>query len=221
MQEAVKFQVEHLGASWKDGDVVVSNHPQAGGSHLPDITVITPVFNEGKIVFFVASRGHHADIGGISPGSMPPFSKRLAQEGARIVSFKLVTREPQTGRAKFDEAGITAVLNSPALVAVGPDEPACVGTRNLDQNLSDLRAQVAANQKGIKLMHELIDQHSIEIVQRYMYYIQQNAEEAVREMLCEISRARGLPEVGTLSAEDFMVRTTTRKQRGCLRGNKS
>lgn len=75
----------------KDGDVLVSNHPQlAGGSHLPDITVITPVFSHGEIVFFVASRGHHADIGGISPGSMPPHSKSLLDEGASIVSFKLV-----------------------------------------------------------------------------------------------------------------------------------
>ena len=73
------------------GDVLASNHPQlAGGSHLPDITVITPVFSEGKIVFFVASRGHHADVGGITPGSMPPNSHSLVEEGAAILSFKLV-----------------------------------------------------------------------------------------------------------------------------------
>jgi N-methylhydantoinase B/oxoprolinase/acetone carboxylase alpha subunit len=75
----------------QEGDVLLSNHPQlAGGSHLPDITVITPVFNAGRVVFFVASRGHHADIGGISPGSMPPNSKLLVEEGAAVVSFKLV-----------------------------------------------------------------------------------------------------------------------------------
>jgi 5-oxoprolinase (ATP-hydrolysing) len=75
----------------QEGDVLLSNHPQlAGGSHLPDITVITPVFNRGRVVFFVASRGHHADIGGISPGSMPPNSKLLLEEGAAVVSFKLV-----------------------------------------------------------------------------------------------------------------------------------
>lgn len=75
----------------EEGDVLVTNHPQlAGGSHLPDITVITPVFNEGKIVFFVASRGHHADVGGITPGSMPPHSHCLAEEGAAILSFKVV-----------------------------------------------------------------------------------------------------------------------------------
>lgn len=74
-----------------EGDVLVSNHPQlAGGSHLPDITVITPVFDEGKIVFFVASRGHHADVGGITPGSMPPHSHSLVEEGAAILSYKVV-----------------------------------------------------------------------------------------------------------------------------------
>ncbi len=75
----------------RDGDVLASNHPQlAGGSHLPDITVITPVFNSGRVEFFVASRGHHADVGGITPGSMPPNSRRLVEEGAAILSFKLV-----------------------------------------------------------------------------------------------------------------------------------
>jgi len=92
------------------GDVLVSNHPAAGGSHLPDITVITPVFREGfpAPLFWVASRGHHADIGGITPGSMPPNSTSLSQEGAAIVSFTLV----RDGR--FDEEGITAILTSPA-----------------------------------------------------------------------------------------------------------
>lgn len=79
MQEAVKWQKEFLGQNLKNGDVLLTNHPCAGGSHLPDITIITPVFCEGEIVFFVASRGHHADIGGISAGSIPPFSKELYQ----------------------------------------------------------------------------------------------------------------------------------------------
>ena len=205
MQEAVKFQLGHLGASWTEGQVIVSNHPQAGGSHLPDITVITPVFSGGRKVFFVASRGHHADIGGISPGSMPPFSKRLYQEGARIVSFKLVAPDPRhPGHSLFDEKGITEVLQSPGRVKTGPDEPKCVGTRALSDNCADLRAQVAANQKGIKLMEELIAQYSLEVVQQYMKYIQANAEEAVREMLRDISTKRGLREVDTLEAEDFM-----------------
>lgn len=201
----MKFQLKHLGDSWTEGQVIVSNHPQAGGSHLPDITVITPVFSGGRKVFFVASRGHHADIGGISPGSMPPFSKRLYQEGARIVSFKLVSRDPEhPDQSLFDEKGFTALLQSPGLIQTGPDEPKCVGTRCLSDNLADGRAQVAANQKGIKLMEELIAQYSLPVVQQYMTYIQVNAEEAVREMLRDISSKRGLAEVDTLVAEDFL-----------------
>lgn len=114
MQAAVRYQVDHWGSHGgiKEGDVLVSNHPQkAGGSHLPDITVITPVFHEGEILFFVASRGHHADIGGISPGSMPPHSKSLEDEGAMIVAFKLVVG------GRFMEEGITEILNSPGKVS--------------------------------------------------------------------------------------------------------
>ena len=135
----------HWGSDLRDGDVLVSNHPQlAGGSHLPDITVISPVFDaSGKsIVFFVASRGHHADIGGIAPGSMPPHSKRLAEEGAAIVAFKLV-RE-----GRFDEEGITELLLAPGSNGV----PGCAPCRNVRDVLSDLRAQVAANHTGIGLV---------------------------------------------------------------------
>jgi 5-oxoprolinase (ATP-hydrolysing) len=92
MSEAVKAQIGICGDFPRPGDVLVSNHPKAGGSHLPDITVITPVFDHQNIIFWVASRGHHADIGGISPGSMPPDSRLLWQEGACIQSFKLVTK---------------------------------------------------------------------------------------------------------------------------------
>ena len=192
MQEAVRYQVRLLGDEWRDGDVVLSNHPQAGGSHLPDITVITPVFRDGVKVFFVASRGHHADIGGISAGSMPPFSKHLYEEGAAVASFKLVKG------GLFDEAGITAILQAPASL------PLCSGTRNLSDNLSDLRAQVAANQRGIRLMGELIDQYGLTVVQAYMKHIQDNAEVAVREMLTDLSTRLGLREVDTLHASDFM-----------------
>lgn len=118
MQQAVKFQIKHLGSDIKEGDVIVSNHPMAGGSHLPDITVITPVFNDGKIVFFVASRGHHADIGGIAPGSMPPHSKELFEEGAKIKSFKLVKN------GIFQEKEITKIL-----VDEPSKYPGCSGSR--------------------------------------------------------------------------------------------
>lgn len=178
MQEAVQYQLRFRGDTLKHGDVLLSNHPQAGGSHLPDLTVITPVFDKGsaKPVFFVASRGHHADIGGITPGSMPPHSTSLAQEGAAFKSFLLVEND------EFQEEAVSRHLCTPS-PAVGS-----VGTRNLSDNISDLKAQVAANHKGIQLVTELISVYGLHVVQSYMNYIQQNAELAVRDMLKEIAR---------------------------------
>jgi len=193
MQEAVRFQRDHWGDDLRDGDVLVSNHPQlAGGSHLPDITVITPVFHGGRVVFWVASRGHHADIGGVAPGSMPPQSQHLWQEGAAIVALKLVRD------GAFQEAAITEALGAPAA------HPGCSGSRNVRDNISDLKAQAAANRKGIALVRELIEEYGLEVVQAYMGHIQANAEEAVRAMLVRFSKRVGLPEVGTVSASDFM-----------------
>uniref|UniRef100_A0A8C0GYP2 5-oxoprolinase, ATP-hydrolysing n=1 Tax=Chelonoidis abingdonii TaxID=106734 RepID=A0A8C0GYP2_CHEAB len=173
MQETVQFQIRNLRADLNEGDVILSNHPCAGGSHLPDLTVITPVFWPGvpRPVFFVASRGHHADIGGITPGSMPPHSKVLQEEGAIFVSFKLVKD------GVFQEEAVSEALMAPGCI------PGSSGTRNLQDNLSDLRAQVAANQKGIQLVSELIGLYGLEVVQSYMAHIQANAEVAVRDML--------------------------------------
>ena len=177
MQETIQYQIKIRGDTLKDGDVLLSNHPQAGGSHLPDLTVITPVFypNNNRPVFFVASRGHHADIGGITPGSMPPHSKSLAEEGAAFKSFLLVNG------GDFDEEGIVKELSTPT------NAPGATGTRNLSDNLSDLKAQIAANHKGIQLVRELIDCYSLKVVQAFMNYIQQNASDCVRDMLKEIS----------------------------------
>lgn len=195
MQETVQFQMKNVGDQLKDGDVLLSNHPTAGGSHLPDLTVITPVFyrNSKKPVFFVASRGHHADIGGSTPGSMPPNSKSIFEEGAVFKSFFLVRD------GKFMEEEVTAAFNEPA------KHENCSGTRNLHDNLSDLRAQVAANHKGIKLVCELIDEYSLETVEAYMQHIQNNAEIAVRNMLKEIAeRYASSSNTCTLKAEDKM-----------------
>uniref|UniRef100_A0A8P0TI97 5-oxoprolinase, ATP-hydrolysing n=1 Tax=Canis lupus familiaris TaxID=9615 RepID=A0A8P0TI97_CANLF len=214
MQETVQFQIQHLGADLHPGDVLLSNHPSAGGSHLPDLTVITPVFWPGQTrpVFYVASRGHHADIGGITPGSMPPHSTTLQQEGAVFLSFKLV----QGG--VFQEDAVTEALRAPGKI------PGCSGTRNLHDNLSDLRAQVAANQKGIQLVGELIGQYGLDVVQAYMGHIQANAELAVRDMLRAFGssrQARGLPL--EVSAEDHMddgspirLRVQINLSQGCL-----
>ncbi|XP_044309191.1 5-oxoprolinase [Varanus komodoensis] len=195
MQEAVQFQIRSLGADLHPGDVLLSNHPCAGGSHLPDLTVITPVFWPGaaRPVFFVASRGHHADIGGITPGSMPPHSRCLQEEGATFISFKLVKG------GVFQEEAVTEALLAPGRL------PGSSGTRNLQDNLSDLRAQVAANQKGIQLVSKLIGQYGLEVVQAYMAHIQANAEVAVREMLKDFATRRG--QAGcplVVEAEDFM-----------------
>jgi len=184
MQSAVRFQVEYWNSEGregiKEGEVLVSNHPQlAGGSHLPDITVITPVFHEGKVIFFVASRGHHADIGGIAPGSMPPHSKCLEDEGAMIVAFKLVRD------GKFQEEGITEILHSPGKIKGN------FGTRNLRDNLSDLRAQVAANNSGIRLLTELVREYGLVQVEAYMHFIQKNAEQSVRNMLKSFAAEHG------------------------------
>jgi 5-oxoprolinase (ATP-hydrolysing) len=182
MQSAVRFQVEYWQSRGgiQEGDVLVSNHPQlAGGSHLPDITVITPVFHEGEIIFFVASRGHHADIGGIAPGSMPPHSKNLEDEGAMIIAFKLVEH------GQFQEKGITEILQAPGKL------PGNSGTRNLRDNLSDLRAQVAANNSGIRLLKQLVGEYGLKTVDAYMRFIQQNAEVAVRDMLKNFAAKNG------------------------------
>ncbi|CAF1236260.1 unnamed protein product [Adineta steineri] len=174
MQEAVQYQMRSIGHELRDGDVILSNHPAAGGTHLPDFTVITPVFhkeNKDKPVFFVASRGHHADIGGLTPGSMPPNSTSLLQEGAQFISFKIVEQ------GKFKEKEVTDRLNEPGKLEN------CSGTRTLTHNIADLKAQIAANLKGVKLVQELIDIYSLKVVQAYMGYIQDNAETAVKDLL--------------------------------------
>ncbi|RLV96077.1 hypothetical protein JA1_000578 [Spathaspora sp. JA1] len=175
---AMSFAVQSQIEIWKDrglkpGDVLVSNHPQAGGSHLPDITVITPVLNsENKAIFWTASRGHHADIGSISAGSMPPNSKTIYDEGASIVSFKLCNQ------GVFDEAGITRILyDEPSKYPGGS------GTRTLSDNISDLKAQVSANYKGITLLEKLVTEFSYDIIDLYMRGIQSTAEVAVRNLL--------------------------------------
>ncbi|KAF8013717.1 hypothetical protein BT93_I1550 [Corymbia citriodora subsp. variegata] len=202
MSSTVRWQLEYWGNNLSEGDVLVTNHPSSGGSHLPDITVITPVFDEGKLVFFVASRGHHAEIGGITPGSMPPFSKSIYEEGAAIKAFKLVEK------GIFQEEGIVKLLCFPSSDESEHNIP---GTRRLQDNLSDLHAQVAANQRGIILIKELIEQYGLDTVQAYMMYVQNNAEEAVREMLKSVaakvssqSNHTGSSNSVTIVEEDYM-----------------
>jgi 5-oxoprolinase (ATP-hydrolysing) len=190
MSTCVRTQAEIWKGKLKKGDVIVSNHPQYGGTHLPDITVVTPAFSGDKMIFYVASRAHHADIGGILPGSMPPHSRELYQEGAAIKSEKLVSE------GDFDEKRITELLHTePA------QYPGCSGTRCLPDNLNDLKAQIAANQKGINLISTLIEDYGEDVVQFYMMNIQNNAELSVRNLLKDVSKRF---EGRDLSAIDYM-----------------
>ncbi|WP_455386193.1 hydantoinase B/oxoprolinase family protein, partial [Acidihalobacter prosperus] len=152
----------------RPGDVYALNDPYHGGTHLPDITVVTPVFDErsGQVLFYVGSRGHHADVGGRTPGSMPADSRTLAEEGVLLDNFKLV------------EGG---VLREAELCEVLADGRWPV--RNPEQNLADLRAQVAANEKGVQVLRQMVAHFGLDTVQAYMRHVQDNAEESVRRAI--------------------------------------
>jgi 5-oxoprolinase (ATP-hydrolysing) len=164
MSSTVSWQLNHLKDDLHDGDVIVTNHPCSGGSHLPDITVVTPVFSNNTLEFLVASRGHHADVGGATPGSMPPFSTKLSEEGVAIESFKILKR------GTYDEEGLVQILKAGK-------------ARKIEDNLNDLRAQVAANARGIQLIRELMRDAGTNETREYMRFCQINAELAVRETL--------------------------------------
>ncbi|MBD1850178.1 hydantoinase B/oxoprolinase family protein [Leptolyngbya sp. FACHB-711] len=167
MSESVQSLMTAKGNRLKPGDVYVQNNPYNGGTHLPDITVITPVFLETNTPqFYVASRGHHADIGGITPGSMPPHSQTIEQEGILIDNFLLVEQ------GQFREAEMRQLLNTEAYPA-----------RNPDQNIADLQAQVAANERGVQELRRMVSHYGLETVQTYMQFVQDNAAEAVRRVL--------------------------------------
>ncbi|KAI1365725.1 hydantoinase B/oxoprolinase [Xylaria arbuscula] len=192
MSTCVRTQAKIWEGRLKKGDVIISNHPSYGGTHLPDITLLMPAFDEKgeRILFYAASRAHHADIGGITAGSMPPQSRELYQEGAAIKSEKIVSE------GKFNEERITQLLyKEPA------QYPGCSGTRCLADNINDLRAQVSANQKGISLIENLIEEYGEETVQFYMVNIQDNAEQCVRRLLKEVYKKF---EGKDLSSVDYM-----------------
>ncbi|ESA42416.1 hypothetical protein GE21DRAFT_7148 [Neurospora crassa] len=192
MSTCVRRQAEIWKGKLRKGDVLMTNHPSYGGTHLPDVTLIMPAFNEAgdKILFYAASRAHHADIGGITAGSMPPHSRELYQEGAAVKSEKLVSE------GKFNEDRVIELFHKePA------QYPGCSGTRCLADNMSDLRAQVSANQKGISLIETLIAEYGEDTVQFYMVAIQNNAEQQVRNLLRTVhKRFQGRD----LSAIDYM-----------------
>ncbi|WP_329304867.1 hydantoinase B/oxoprolinase family protein [Streptomyces anulatus] len=172
MGESIKEVLRRNEGSLRPGDVYAVNDPYHGGTHLPDVTVVTPVFDEGRagepdrLRFLVASRGHHAEIGGITPGSMPAFSRTIHEEGVLFDNWPLV----RDGRLREDET--RDLLTS-----------APYPSRDPDANLADLRAQIAANEKGIAELRRMTDQFGADVVDAYMGHVQDNAEESVRRIV--------------------------------------
>jgi 5-oxoprolinase (ATP-hydrolysing) len=168
MGESIKMVIERNAGQMKPGNVYVLNDPYHGGTHLPDITVVTPVFDGrgADILFYVASRGHHAEIGGLTPGSMPSFSTRVDEEGVLIDNWLLV------------QDGVMREVETRDLLLA-----ARYPSRNTANNLADLRAQIAANEKGVQELRQMVDHFGLDVVRAYMGHVQDNAEEAVRRVI--------------------------------------
>jgi len=194
MEETIR-QTIAANPQLQPGDVIATNDPYAGGSHLPDITVITPVHDDttGELRFFTASRAHHAEIGGMVPGSMPPFSTNLAQEGVLIRNMKIVAG----GESRFD------VLREALLSGPYP-------SRDVEANLADVAAQVAANRQGASDLHALVERYSWPVVRQYMDYVQDAAEQKVRLALARLP-------AGTHSFTDFLEAATGESIPVCVR----
>ncbi|KAI9162659.1 hydantoinase B/oxoprolinase [Paramyrothecium foliicola] len=188
MQFAIQAQHRHWADKLQPGDVVMTNHPQWGGTHLPDITVVTPVFIDESIAFYVASRGHHTDIGGKGITSMAPESKELWEEGLNVTSMKIVSG------GEFLEDDVRAAFNRAGSF------PGCSPTRRIADNISDLRAQTSANQRGITLLRKLCEEATLPVVHKYVNSIQDNAELAVRSFFKQFAASHPEP----LEATDFL-----------------
>jgi len=168
MDRAVETIIRENAGKIRPGDSYLINAPYNGGTHIPDLTVCTPIFDKAKrkILFWVASRGHHADIGGIAPGSMSPIATTIDEEGIYIDNFKLVDR------GKFREAALYDLLTKSQYPA-----------RNPLQNVNDLKAQIAANEKGVQELHKMVGHFGLNVVHAYMKHVQDNADESVRRVI--------------------------------------
>jgi N-methylhydantoinase B len=168
MSESVRSLINDIGENIKPGNVYLSNNPYNGGTHLPDVTAITPIFDieNQQIIFYVASRGHQADIGGITPGSMPPHSTKITEEGVIFDNFLLVVE----GILQEQEVRNHLLNHS-------------YPSRNPDQNIADFKAQIAANNRGRQELLKMVQQYGLETVQLYMQFVQENAEESVRRAI--------------------------------------
>ncbi len=197
MSESIRTVIRERRGTMRSGDAYVLNAPYNGGTHLPDITVITPVFDENNqdILFFVGSRGHHADVGGISPGSMPSDSRVVDEEGVLIDNVVLVEQ------GRFREQELRALLTEGQWPA-----------RNPEQNLADLRAQTAANEKGAQELHKMVRQFGLDVVKAYMEHVQNNAEEAVRRVIDALKAGQFVYQIDDGSdrdeGEDSLIRVS-------------
>jgi 5-oxoprolinase (ATP-hydrolysing) len=199
MGESVRSVIANAGQALRENDAIMLNSPYNGGTHLPDITVVTPWFaGTDAAHFYLASRAHHADIGGITPGSMPATSDRIEQEGVLIDNFFLVRN------GEFQSDAVLALLK-------GAPCPA----RNPQQNIADLRAQLAANQQGIRQLQKAIDRYGINIVQDYLGFVRENAAASVRRLIETLSD--GAFEYELDSGEWIRVRITVDRDRRVAR----
>ncbi|MEE4296555.1 MAG: hydantoinase B/oxoprolinase family protein [Wenzhouxiangella sp.] len=200
MGESVRAVIRAFEQTLQPGDVYLLNDPYAGGTHLPDLTVVSPCFDEEeKLLFFTASRAHHADIGGLTPGSMPPDSRHIDQEGVLISPLRIVRD------GVLDEAALHELLSA------GP-YPA----RNTDQNFADLRAQIAANARGLGELGDMVDQFSLPVVQAYMGHVQDNAAEQVRRAIAALEDGHYVKVMDTGAQIEAKVTVDRDKRRATI-----
>ena len=201
MGESVKTVIRENAGRIKPGNVYMLNAPYNGGTHLPDITVITPVFDAAgaEILFYVGSRGHHADVGGITPGSMPPDSTTVEEEGVLFDNFLLV----EAGRLREAET-------------VGAFSSARYPARNVAQNMADLRAMVAANEKGVQELRKQVAHFGLEVVQAYMRHVQDNAEEAVRRVIAALGDGEFTYEMDNGGVIRVRIATDRARRSACI-----
>jgi N-methylhydantoinase B len=195
MSESVRSLINDKGDNIKPGNVYLSNNPYNGGTHLPDVTAITPVFDEEEkqIIFYVAARGHQSDIGGITPGSMPPHSTTVEEEGILFDNFLLIEE------GKFREIPVRDILRNHSYPA-----------RNPDQNIADFQAQIAANERGVQELRRMVGQYGLQTVQAYMKFVQDNAEESVRRAIAVLRNGEFIYEMD--SGAKIQVKVTINQE---------
>ncbi len=203
MGESVRAIIQARGGTMRPGDVYLLNDPYHGGTHLPDITVVTPVFGTGEtaneVLFYIASRAHHADVGGSTPGSMPPDSRVIEDEGVLITNFQAVAA------GEFREQALRELFGS------GP-----MPARNVEQNLADLKAQIAANNRGVNELRRMVEHFGLDVVQAYMQHVQDNAEEQVRRVLDVLEDGEWEKELDSGARIKVRIRVDKRQRRAVI-----